>query len=40
MARKVTWSYEATEDLDALAEYIAKDSSFYAAAPLGGILEK
>ena len=32
MARKVTWSYEATEDLDALAEYIARDSSFYAAA--------
>lgn len=32
MARKVIWSYEATEDLDALAEYIARDSSFYAAA--------
>ena len=24
MARKVIWSYEATEDLDALAEYIAR----------------
>lgn len=32
MARKVMWSYEATKDLDALAEYIARDSSFYAAA--------
>ncbi|MEK7679043.1 MAG: type II toxin-antitoxin system RelE/ParE family toxin [Deltaproteobacteria bacterium] len=32
MARKVIWSYEAADDLDALAEYIAKDSSYYAAA--------
>ncbi len=32
MARKVIWSYEATDDLDALAEYIARNSSFYAAA--------
>ncbi|MDP3040518.1 MAG: type II toxin-antitoxin system RelE/ParE family toxin [Deltaproteobacteria bacterium] len=32
MDRKVIWSYEATDDLDALAEYIARDSSFYAAA--------
>ena len=39
MARKVTWSYEATEDLDALAEYIAKDSSFYAAAFTQQILD-
>jgi len=39
MARKVIWSYEATEDLDALAEYIAKDSSFYAAAFTQQILD-
>ena|SRR4030067_1905229 len=32
MARKVIWSFEATTDLEALAEYIAKDSTFYAAA--------
>ena len=39
MARKVIWSYEATEDLDALAGYIAKDSSFYAAAFTREILD-
>jgi toxin ParE1/3/4 len=32
MARRVVWSYEAVSDLEALAEYIAKDSPFYAAA--------
>ncbi len=32
MARKVTWSYEANEDLKAIADYIARDSAFYAAA--------
>jgi plasmid stabilization system protein ParE len=32
MARKVIWSFEATDDLDTLSEYIAKDSLFYAAA--------
>jgi len=32
MARRVVWSYEATADLQALAEYIAKDSPYYAAA--------
>jgi toxin ParE1/3/4 len=32
MARKVAWSYEAAADLEALAQYIARDSSFYAAA--------
>lgn len=32
MARKVIWSYEATADLESLAEYIAKNSVFYAAA--------
>ena len=29
MARKVVWSYEATAGLEAVAEYIARDSSFY-----------
>src|SRR4030042_1024479 len=32
MARKVIWSFEATDDLNAIADYIAKDSAFYAAA--------
>ena len=38
MARKVIWSYEATADLDALAEYIARDSTFYAASFVQEIL--
>ena len=32
MARKIDWAYEATADLEALAEYIARDSAFYASA--------
>jgi len=32
MVRKVIWSYEATTDLDSLAEYISRDSTFYAAS--------
>lgn len=32
MAQKVIWTYEATADLEALAEYIARDSAFYASA--------
>ena len=32
MARKVNWAYEATTDFEALAEYIARDSAFYASA--------
>lgn len=32
MVRKVNWSYEASADLEALAEYIARDSAFYASA--------
>lgn len=39
MARKVIWSYEATADLEAIAEYIARDSSLYAAAFIQEILE-
>lgn len=39
MAQKVIWSYEATADLDALAEYIVRDSSFYAAAFTQQILD-
>ena len=32
MARKVIWSNEAATDLEKIAEYISKDSSFYASA--------
>lgn len=32
MARKIIWSFEATDDLKAIADYIAKDSAFYATA--------
>ncbi len=32
MARKIVWSSEATSDLIAIADYIAKDSPFYAAS--------
>jgi plasmid stabilization system protein ParE len=32
MARAVIWSYEATADLEAIADYIARDSTFYAAS--------
>ena len=39
MDRKVIWSYEATDDLATLADYIAKDSSFYAAAFTQQILD-
>lgn len=32
MALKVIWSHEATADLESLAEYIARDSAFYASS--------
>ena len=32
MAREIAWSFHATDDLRALAEFIGKDSVFYAAA--------
>lgn len=32
MAQKIIWSFEATDDLKALADFIARDSLFYAAA--------
>lgn len=32
MARKIVWSYEASADIEALANYISRDSIFYAAA--------
>ncbi len=32
MARKIVWSHEAAADIEALANYISRDSVFYAAA--------
>ncbi len=40
MAQKIVWTYEATEDLTALAEYISRDSIFYATAFVQEILEE
>jgi len=39
MARQVVWSYEATADLDTIANYIARDSKFYAASFVQEILD-
>ena len=39
MAKKVIWSHEAAADLDEIAEYISRDSAFYAAAFVQGILD-
>lgn len=38
MDLEVEWSPEATEDLEAIAEYIARDSEFYARAVVTEIL--
>jgi len=39
MARQVVWSYEATADLETIANYIARDSKFYAASFVQEILD-
>ena len=36
---KVVWSPEALEDLEAIAEYIERDSEFYARAVVNKILD-
>lgn len=38
MSCRVVWSPEAAEDLDAISEFIARDSSFYARAVVAEIL--
>lgn len=40
MARKLIWARRASEDLEAIAEFIAKDSQTYAAAVVRTILQK
>ncbi len=39
MEYRVTWSPEAVEDLESIAEYIERDSSFYAQSVISRILE-
>jgi len=39
MARSVVWTNEAVADLEAIAEYIARDSAAYAAAVVRGLLD-
>ncbi len=39
MARKIVWSFEAATDIEALANYISRDSAFYAAAFVQEILD-
>jgi len=39
MEYQVTWSPEAVEDLESIAEYIERDSSFYAQSVVSQILE-
>lgn len=38
MDLQVTWSPEATEDLESIAEYIARDSEYYAGAVVSEML--
>ena len=39
MGIKVEWSPEAAEDLESIAQYIARDSKFYARAVVSKMLE-
>lgn len=39
MARPVVWTLEAVSDLEAIADYIARDSASYAASVLREILD-
>jgi len=39
MGYEIVWSPEAIEDLEQIAEYISRDSEFYARAVVGKILE-
>lgn len=39
MARKVVWAYEADADLASIAEYISRDSAFYAASFVRDVID-
>lgn len=38
MGYRIEWSPEATEDIEAIAEFISRDSAFYARAVVSKIL--
>jgi len=40
MASRLIWSPEAIGDIESIAEYIAKDSVYYAKSVVRGLLEK
>ena len=40
MAKSVTWSDEALQDIEAIASFIARDSRYYAQKVVSEILEK
>ena len=39
MARQVRWSPEAVEDIESIAEYISRDSAYYARATVSKIID-
>ena len=39
MARQVKWSPEAVEDVESIAQYISRDSQFYARATVSKIID-
>ena len=39
MARKIIWTFEAADDLEAVATYISRDSGFYASSFVRAILD-
>lgn len=39
MDKSVRWSPEAIEDLESIAEYIARDSEFYARSVVSEVIE-
>lgn len=39
MARKVKWSPEALEDIESIAEYISRDSEYYARTTISKIID-
>lgn len=39
MAKKIVWSHESKEDLDLIAEYISRDSIYFAASFVQEILD-
>ncbi len=39
MARKVRWSPEAVEDIESIAEYISRDSEYYARTTISKIID-